>query len=242
MSSPQQVVCGFPEAVRASQLLAGDAAGFVINAYLALQHQWPDQGGFDHYCSLLAQRPQARAEVLRAIAASPNAVVVGVRFDDDLPLEHRHDEQAPPSSAAFELGTQLRLARLVADITLMQSSAGQLLPQDVHDAVQAIADAQLARLGLLESRLAELAARLDAWTAEPASAERRRRARRPTDWRQLRARQLALEAEVIELRAQLGGAPATVAAGAVLKQAVLAHVLAYFEAVPLADLPPGTVP
>lgn len=237
MSPPQQVVGGFPAAVRASHLLAGDAAAFVINAYLALQHQWPDERGFDHYRRLLAQRPQARAEVLRAIAASPNAVALGVHLDDDLPPDHHFDAQAPQPPHASELGTQLRLARAVADIATLQHSAGQLLPQSVHEAVQAIADAQLTRLGLLESRLAELAERLDAMAA-PAPAERRRRpARRPRDWRQLRARQLALEAEVIELRAQLGSAPATQAAGAVLKQAVLAHVLAYFEALPL-DPPP----
>ncbi|MCA0177114.1 MAG: DUF4214 domain-containing protein [Proteobacteria bacterium] len=234
--APRQVVCAFPAAVRASELLAGSAADFVINAYLALQHQWPDRGGFDHYLRVLGQRPQARAEVLRAIAASPNAVALGVRFEDDLPPEHRHDESAPPT-AAGELGTRLRLARAVADIATLQHSAGQLLPQAVHEAVQAIADAQLTRLGLLESRLAELTERLDAAMAPP-PADRRRPARRPRDWRQLRARQLALEAEVIELRAQLGGAPGSAAAGAVLKQAVLAHVLAYFEAVPLATPSP----
>lgn len=234
---PRQVVCAFPAAVRASELLAGTAADFVINAYLALQHQWPDRSGFDHYLRLLGQRPQARAEVLRAIAASPNAVALGVRFDDDLPPEHHHDEALP--SAAVELGTQLRLARAVADVATLQHSAGQLLPQAVHEAVQAIADAQLTRLDLLESRLAELAERLDAATAL-APAGRRRRVRRPRDWRQLRARQLALETEVIELRAQLGGAPASAAAGAALKQAVLAHVLAYFEAGPLTGSPPGS--
>lgn len=218
-----QVRCAFPQTVRASELLGGDAADFVVNAYLALQHQWPDRRGFEHYQRLLAQRPGARAEVLRTIAASPNAVTLGVRFIDDLPPEHGYDPQAPLPPGAAELGLHLRLARAVDDITALQGSAGQLLPEAVHAAVQAIADAQLTRLGLIESRLAELAARLE----EAAPRAGRRPVRRPRDWRHLRTRQMALEAEVLALREELAAKPAT--AGPMLKEVVLAHVLAYFE-------------
>jgi hypothetical protein len=85
-----------PQTVRASELLEGDDEGFVINAYLALQRQWPDAGGFAHYHWLLSQRPQARLEVLREIARSASAQRTGVVFEDDFPPDQTV-APAPPT-------------------------------------------------------------------------------------------------------------------------------------------------
>ena len=54
-----------PAFFRASELLHGENDGFIINAYLALQRHWPDNGGFFHYQDLLRRDPSHRPEVLR---------------------------------------------------------------------------------------------------------------------------------------------------------------------------------
>ena len=53
-----------PRSVRASMLLNGSNADFVINAYLALQRQWPDVGGYGHYLYVLGQPGQPPTEEL----------------------------------------------------------------------------------------------------------------------------------------------------------------------------------
>ena len=89
-----------PQTVRASELLEGDDEGFVINAYLALQRQWPDPGGFGHYHWLLSQRPQARLEVLREIAPAARRTLVVQSPDHPGETEERQRTQ----SAAADLG------------------------------------------------------------------------------------------------------------------------------------------
>ena len=59
--------------VRPGDLLFGDDHDFVVNAYIALLGRWPDDAGYHHYINHIRNRPEAREEVLRALAASEEA-------------------------------------------------------------------------------------------------------------------------------------------------------------------------
>jgi hypothetical protein len=149
---------GLPLSVRASALLHGSNEDFVINAYLALQRQWPDKGGFHHYLFLLGQPQASRAAVLREIAASDNARRCGIQFVDDLAAEHQFRPEDHDRARLTELSLALRIGRLVADLEQLRSSVGQLAPERLADAIEAIVQAQQAHQALLESRLNSLVA------------------------------------------------------------------------------------
>lgn len=142
-----------PRSVRASSLLNGSNADFIINAYLALQHQWPDTGGFGHYFYLLGQRQVQRAQVLREIATSDNARRCGVRFIDDLPLEHEFHPEHHDHIRLAEVSLSLRVGRAVADIDQLRQSISRLATDELNTGVESIIHAQQGHQALLESRL-----------------------------------------------------------------------------------------
>lgn len=144
---------GLPPSIRASMLLHGSNEDFVINAYLALQRQWPDEGGFQHYLFLLGQRQSSRADVLREIAASDNARRCGVEFVDDLAPDHQFRPEDHDRTRLTELSLALRVGRLVADLEQFKGAIGQLVPERLTQAVEAVVREQRAHQCLLESRL-----------------------------------------------------------------------------------------
>lgn len=167
-----------PQTVRASELLEGDDEGFVINAYLALQRQWPDAGGFAHYHWLLSQRPQARLEVLREIARSASAQRTGVVFEDDFPPDQTMAPRAsdPVQARLRYLNTceRLRVPQLARQSLELQALLSGVSLEGVGEAVRTVIETSMAQLAQLESRLnrlqselADLRARLDGPAALP---------------------------------------------------------------------------
>ena len=126
-----------PRSVRASTLLNGSNADFVINAYLALQRQWPDAGGYSHYVFVLSQPGGSRAKVLREIASSENARRCGVDFVDDLPSDHVFHPEDHDRSQLTDLSLRLRLGRTVADLEQLRRSVGNLAADKLAAAVEA---------------------------------------------------------------------------------------------------------
>ncbi|HEV8691935.1 MAG TPA: hypothetical protein VGQ91_16650 [Ideonella sp.] len=147
-----------PRSVRASMLLNGSNADFVINAYLALQRQWPDVGGYGHYLYVLGQPGASRATVLREIAASDNARRCGIEFVDDLPADHLFKPEDNDRGRLTDLSLSLRLGRAVADLEQLRRSVSKLTTDKLVGAVEAIVQAQQAQHSQIESRLNELAA------------------------------------------------------------------------------------
>jgi len=167
-----------PQTVRASELLEGDDEGFVINAYLALQRQWPDPGGFGHYHWLLSQRPQARLEVLREIARSASAQRTGVRFEDDFPPEQTEAPRASDPVQArlryLSACERLRMPQLAQQSQELQALLSGVSLEGIGEAVRTVIETSMAQLAQLESRLnslqaelADLRARLDGPVAGP---------------------------------------------------------------------------
>lgn len=148
-----------PEKVHASALMHGNHSDFVINAYLALQRQWPDEGGFAHYVYTL-ELGARRADVLREIAHSSNGQQCGVHFVDDLPPDHEFNPDAHDAHQLLETTVALRLARSAADVEQMRQAVARLTAGELAQAVQGLVQAQQAHQALLESRLNELAAEL----------------------------------------------------------------------------------
>lgn len=153
-----------PQTVRASELLEGDDEGFVINAYLALQRQWPDPGGFGHYHWLLSQRPDARLEVLREIAGSASSQRTGVRFEDDFPAEQAvAPREADPVQARLRYLSaceRLRVPQLATQSQELQALLAGVSLEGIGDAVRMVIETSMAQLAQLESRLASLQAEL----------------------------------------------------------------------------------
>lgn len=170
-----------PQTVRASELLEGDDEGFVINAYLALQRQWPDPGGFGHYHWLLSQRPQARLEVLREIARSASAQRTGARFEDDFPPEQTEAPRASDPVQArlryLSACERLRVPQLAQQSQELQALLSGVSLEGIGEAVRTVIETSMAQLAQLESRLnslqaelADLRARLDGPVAGPTAA------------------------------------------------------------------------
>jgi hypothetical protein len=187
-----------PQSIRASALMHGSNADFVINAYLALQRQWPDAGGYHHYLFLLGQPQCSRASVLREIAASDNARRCGVEFIDDLPQQHEFRPEDHDRSRLAELSLALRLGRTVADLEQLKSSVARLATETLGDAVQALIHAQQAHQAVLESRVNTLAM---ARPGHPADATSKDTTTDDTPrWQQLAGRQIAIEGDLGELK------------------------------------------
>lgn len=187
-----------PQSIRASALMHGSNADFVINAYLALQRQWPDAGGYHHYLFLLGQPQCSRASVLREIAASDNARRCGVEFIDDLPQQHEFRPEDHDRSRLAELSLALRLGRTVADLEQLKSSVARLATETLGDAVQALIHAQQAHQAMLESRVNTLAM---ARPGHPADATSKDTTTDDTPrWQQLACRQIVIEGDLGELK------------------------------------------
>lgn len=147
-----------PSRIRASALLHGSNADFVTNAYLALQRQWPDDGGFAHYVHALSELGAKRADILREIANSSNAKQCGVIFIDDLPAEYEFRPEDHDSNRLLETSLTLRLARTAADVEQLRLAISRLTAGELAGAVEGLVQAQLMHQAVLESRLNTLAA------------------------------------------------------------------------------------
>lgn len=193
-----------PRGVRASTLLNGSDADFVTNAYLALQRQWPDVGGYGHYLFVLGQAGASRARVLREIAASENARRCGVGFIDDLPPDHEFRPEDNDRARLTELSLTLRLGRTVADLEQLRRSVGNLTAEKLAGAVEAVVQAQQAHHARLESRLNSLDAGARHAQADviPGDATA---SKDVAAWRHLVKRQIVIEGE-LEATRQLVGA------------------------------------
>jgi hypothetical protein len=184
-----------PRRVQASSLLHGSNVDFVINAYLALQRQWPDSGGYAHYVFMLGQPGASRAAVLREIAASDNARRCGVEFVDDLPQDHHFHPEDHDRGHFTQLSLSLRVARTAADLEQLRQSLSSLTTERLAAGVEVIAQRQQAHQAVLESRLRTLedaVAERDTSAAPspgPASTE-------GSSWVHLARRQMAVEAEL----------------------------------------------
>lgn len=202
-----------PKSVCASALLHGSDADFVTNAYLALQRQWPDRGGFEHYMYVLAQPGSRRADVLREIAASDNARRCGVQFIDDLPAEHEFRPEHHDSRRLAEMSLALRLSRTVADVAELRRSLSRLTADDLARAVEAIAQAQQTHHAVLESRISTLDAALAAAKHEaPAGgAPDAAAAADGAPWRHLAAQQMQLQAQLQQTQQAVGALGAELA-------------------------------
>ena len=151
-----------PQAFRASELLHGDTDGFIINAYLALQRHWPDNGGFFHYQDLLNRDPSRRPEVLRTLAGSETARHVGARFDDDLPPGHRYDpaiESTPEARARYEATSlRLRVTQVAHDGRALREALSGLTLDGLSAVLQTLLSQNRDTVALLESRLNQIEA------------------------------------------------------------------------------------
>lgn len=183
-----------PSRIRASALLHGSHADFVINAYLALQRQWPDEGGFAHYMHALGELGARRTDILREIANSPGSKQCGVIFVDDLSSEYEFQPEDHDSHRLIETSLTLRLARTATDVEQLRLAVSRLTAGELAQAVEGLVQAQLSHQAVLESRLNAMATPPDAGRlpAVPAA-----EADEPP------ASVSALKAEVAELRAEV---------------------------------------
>lgn len=168
-----------PQSFLASELLHGDNEGFIINAYLAMQRQWPDEGGFAHYKYLLDTQPGLRARVLRELASSETARHLGSQLVDDLAPDFLYvpDKVDPVSSRALYEATSQRLGLLqvIHDMRDTRALLSHITLDGVSEAVETIVSTAMSSLGLLDSRLSEVetsvqALRNRALSSAPASA------------------------------------------------------------------------
>jgi hypothetical protein len=140
--------------IQPGDLLLGEDHDFVVNAYIALLGRWPDEEGYRHYLGMIRNRPERRAEVLRALAASEEArhaaAAVALPEGPILPSDPRR-----AMAAALALRTeflQAEIARLREALALLAGPGGP----------------ELAGLGaeLIEARDAELRAEIAALRRE----------------------------------------------------------------------------
>ena len=157
-----------PATISASDLLFGSDADFVFNAYLALQRQWPDEGGFAHYKYLLHMQPGARAAVLREIAASDRAKQIGSRFVDDLPAEHVYSPDLHDENRFRDISTALRVGQTINDVNRLGESLSSMTLDGLACAVDAIVQAQQVNQACLESQLGSMRNEVNALQARTA--------------------------------------------------------------------------
>ena len=160
-----EILPSLPRSYRVSELLCGDNAGFIINAYLALQHQWPDQGGYQHYLYLLSIEPDRRADVLHEIAASPVARRHGVELIDDTAEAPAVD----PQLQYLRQCVNLRIPRLAQTVGARppQEPANGL--QEQVDRLQQRVEEQGKEIASLRRELRNMAARLGSGVAVTAA-------------------------------------------------------------------------
>jgi len=156
-----------PAKFSASELLHGDVDGFIINAYLAMQRQWPDDGGFRHYQFVLSKEPGARARILRELAASQTSRHLGSLLTDDLPADFVYapsPDYAAKDKATYEaVSHRLRLLQLIHESRHTRETIARMTFDGISDAVQTIVDAANGSLTHLDSRLGELEASFEAF-------------------------------------------------------------------------------
>ncbi|MDZ7812091.1 MAG: hypothetical protein U5L74_02840 [Ideonella sp.] len=146
---------GFPVNIPASELIYGTDSDFIINAYLALQHQWPDQGGYAHYLYLLSQNPGHRLKVLKEIASSDVARYSGTKLEQDLPDNHLWAKSLNDPQRYLHTSHGLRVAKILSDLLSLRSLIGNLSLGKLGEALNTVVDTQQAHLSALESRLAD---------------------------------------------------------------------------------------
>lgn len=149
---------GLPFHVRASDLIHGNDADFVINAYIALQHHWPDSGGYAHYLYYLSQRPGERLQVLIEIAASKVARRIGTKLISDLPEDFVFGPEKSDPARLGEAMLTLRLTQAVIDAQSMRQIASTLTVDALSVALETVVQSQQADLAVIESRTNDLAA------------------------------------------------------------------------------------
>jgi len=149
-----------PQQLRLSELLYGDNVGFIINAYLAIQHQWPDNGGFDHYRYVLDLQPASRPRVLWELASSEGCRLVGshpvIDLDPEQPFDPEQADTEAGRSIYAAMSQRLRMWRVVADVGQMQRSMRSLVGEHISAAVARAIDAGQASMAMLESRVESL--------------------------------------------------------------------------------------
>ena len=146
---------GFPVSIPASELIYGTDSDFVINAYLALQHQWPDQGGYSHYLYVLSQHPGHRLKVLKEIASSDVARYSGTKLEQDLPDNHLWAKSLNDPQRYLHTSHGLRVAKILGDVQGLRALIGNLSLGKLSEALRAVVDTQQVHLAALESRLAD---------------------------------------------------------------------------------------
>jgi hypothetical protein len=209
-----------PPSVRASDLIFGSDSDFVINAYLALQRQWPDAGGFAHYKYLLHTQPGARAQVLREISSSAMAKHRGSAFVDDLPADHIYKVEQHDPKRFQELSLALRVGQTIVDVDRLNQAVSKMTLEGLTGAVETIVQAQQANQAALESQLNGVASTVRALESKTtvASADPNTAATQDTavpawlqyEWQRMAQRHMSLEQQVIDSRQVLDGLRADV--------------------------------
>jgi len=147
---------------RASELIHGSDDDFIINAYVALQHQWPDAGGFAHYRQYLRQHPTQRLQVLNGISTSRRAQRCGTRLVCDLPEDFAWTPEIDDSQRLRHATLELRLTQAVNDAQSMRDMASNLTVAGLSEAVNSVVATSQAGMAAFESRLNELSASVEA--------------------------------------------------------------------------------
>jgi len=149
-----------PHSFATSELLHGDDEGFIINAYLAMQRHWPDDGGYQHYLYQLYLKPGIRASILRELARAETARAVGVELVDDLPPDHVYDPLAGDllaNDAIYQaVSHRLRLLQVVYEISEVREAISRMSLEGLSAAVKTIVDTSMNSLAHLESRISTL--------------------------------------------------------------------------------------
>lgn len=146
---------GFPVSMPASELIYGTDSDFIINAYIALQHQWPDEGGYAHYLYVLSQQPAQRLKVLKEIASSDVARYSGTKLELDLPDNYLWAKSLNAPQRYLHTSHGLRVAKILSDVQALRTLIGNLSLGKLSEALRTVVDTQQGHLAALESRIAD---------------------------------------------------------------------------------------